>query len=82
MHMLKKKKSRGGNIMNDILKTFVDKDCIIYTVDGQISGNITAVEDNYVSIIENDNRAVVNTDYIIRVREYPLNKKGKRKSIV
>lgn len=80
--MLKKKKSRGGNIMNDILKTFVDKDCIIYTVDGQISGNITAVEDNYVSIIENDNRAVVNTDYIIRVREYPLNKKGKRKSIV
>ena len=40
------------------------------------------VVDNAVVIDRNGAESVVNLDYVIRLREYPKNKKGKRKTVI
>ena len=43
---------------------------------------IREVVDNAVVLEKNGEQTVVNLDYVIRMREYPKNKKGKRKSVI
>ena len=40
------------------------------------------VVDNAVVIDRNGAESVVNLDYVIRLREYPTNKNGKRKTVI
>lgn len=71
--------------MNEIIKRFIGKECIVYTMMGesaQVQGTITDVQENWVVIDTGFGDDVVNIDYITRVREYPRNKNGKKKAIV
>ena len=45
-------------------------------------GVLREVVDNAVVLEKNGEQTVVNLDYVIRMREYPRNKKGKRKSVI
>lgn len=69
--------------MFELAKKFIGEDCIINTMNGQINGIITDVTDGGI-LIQSDDKSeqAVNIDYIVRIRKYPLNKKGKRKSFV
>jgi hypothetical protein len=41
------------------------------------------IENTYGIVLENKNGVqVVNLDYVIKLREYPYNKKGKRSTII
>lgn len=82
--ILKKIKKSKGEIteMVELAKRFIDKDCIIYSFDGsQQYGTIKEVTDNAILIEEKGELIAVNLEFIAKIKEYPKNKKGKRKSI-
>ena len=69
--------------MFELAKRFIDKDCIIYSFDGsQQYGTIKEVTDNAILIEEKGELIAVNLEFIAKIKEYPKNKKGKRKSVV
>ena len=70
--------------MIELAKRFIGKECLIYSFDSnhQFTGKILEVSNNAI-LIENDGSIeAVNLDFVIRIREYPNNKKGKKKSVV
>ncbi|NKF05731.1 hypothetical protein J1C67_16750 [Clostridium gasigenes] len=77
-----KKKKEGVIEMNEIIKNFIGKECLIYTFRAQISGVIESLENNWISIKTGNSSEIINIDYISRIREYPKNKKGKKKSFI
>lgn len=68
--------------MVELAKQFIGKECILYTLNNQITGTVLEVSDGAVVLENNNTREIVNLDYIIRIREYPRNKNGKKKSVV
>ena len=77
------RKKGGRKTMSAMVETYIGKDCIVYTLNNaQICGIIRDVQDGWLRIETEKGSDVINLDYIIRVREYPKNKKGKRAAIV
>ena len=69
--------------MIELAKRFIEKECLIYAFDGrQFEGIIKEVSDGAVLIEKNDSLEAINLEFIIRIREYPRDKKGKKKSVV
>lgn len=68
--------------MIELIKKFIDKDCIISTVNSTHTGTIKEVTDTGVLIETQYSKEIVNAEFIISVKEYPLNKKGKKKMFV
>ena len=79
----KTKRAKGEKSeMLELAKRFIEKDCIIYLFDGsQYTGVIKEVVDNAMLIEENGELIAVNLEFVARLKEFPKNKKGKRKSI-
>lgn len=77
---LRNKEERA--VMTELAKRFIDKECIIYTFNSQVTGIIREVTDTAVLIESSGSPEIVNTDYIVRIREFPKNKKGRKKAIV
>lgn len=78
------KRKRGKKIMPEIIESFVGKDCLIYLGSGGTAdGVIKQVSGNWISLVGPDGKiSAVNIDYISRIREYPMNKKGKRAIVI
>lgn len=76
-----KRKGNTGEMV-ELAKKFIGKECFIYTFDSQITGVIEEVNDGALLIKNNDNIQVINLDFVVRIREYPKNKNGKKKSVV
>lgn len=70
--------------MVELAKKFIGKDCLIYAFDSnhQFDGVIKEVSDNAILIEKNEKIEAINLDFVIRIREYPTDKKGKKKSII
>ena len=70
--------------MKELAKKFIDKECLIYSFDGshQYDGVIKEVTDGAILIEKRGMIEALNLDLVIRIREYPKNKKGKKKSII
>lgn len=70
--------------MVELAKQFIGKDCLIYAFDSnhQFDGVIKEVSDNAILIEKNEKIEAINLDFVIRIREYPTDKKGKKKSII
>lgn len=80
-----KKRKTGGNIeMKELAKKFIDKECVISSFDGshQYEGVIKEVTDGAILVEKEGKIEVLNLDFVIRIREYPRNKNGKKKAIV
>ena len=75
------KRKEGVSKMNEMIKEFIGKECIVYTFQSQVTGIIEKVEDNWMCIKKDNNTEIVNIDYINRIREYPRKKTGKKKTI-
>jgi hypothetical protein len=82
--IIEKRKREDTAKMIELAKRFIDKECLIYSFDGahQYEGIIKEVVDGAVLIEKNGELQAVNLDFVIRIREYPKNKKGKKKSLV
>lgn len=68
--------------MFELAQKFLGKECIIYTFNSQITGTIKEVNDGGILVEKSGIREAVNFDFIVRIREYPRNKKGKKKSVI
>ncbi len=83
--VLKNKKSKKENkFMIELAKQFVGKECIIYTIMGNdtpIKGTLKEVTDGGIIVERKDSIEVVNMEYVTRIREWPRNSKGKKKTI-
>ena len=79
-----KKHIKENEKMIEFVKQFIGVRCIIYTFDTQLNGTIKEVSESGDSILlENgDNIEIVNLEYVTRIRKYPVNKKGKYKSVI
>lgn len=70
--------------MIEFAKKFIGKECLIYAFDSnhQFSGTIKEVSDGAILLERDGATEAINLDFVIRIREYPKNKKGKKKSVV
>ena len=81
---IKKRKMEGNTEMKELAKRFIDKECLISSFDSnhQFEGVIKEVSDSAILVEKNGTVEAINLDFVIRIREYPRNKKGKKKSVV
>lgn len=69
--------------MVELAKNLIGKECLIYMFnDAQITGVISEISGNAMLVKHGDNTDVVNLGFVVRIREYPRNKNGKKKSVV
>ena len=71
--------------MSDIFMKYVGKDCLIYMANSSsniLECSVTSVNDNWLCVKTKDGDEIINFDYIIRIKEHPVNKKGKKKSVI
>lgn len=69
--------------MTELAKRFIDKECLIYTFNGgQINGTVKEVGDGAILVESNGTVEAINIDFVMRIREYPRKKNGKKKSVV
>ncbi|MBQ4573358.1 MAG: hypothetical protein IJA80_08770 [Clostridia bacterium] len=79
------RKKRGKTDMTTLIERYIGKECLIYTCtsSSQITGTIKSCNEGWLEI-ENSNGQcdLINCEYIMRIREYPRNKKGKKKGVI
>lgn len=82
--ILEKRHKGDKKEMLEFAKRFIDKECIINTFDGghQYTGVIKEVTEGAVLIERNGQLEAINLDFILRIREYPRDKNGKKKSVI
>ena len=82
--IIEKKKLGGNTEMKELAQRFIDKECLIYSFDGshQYQGIIKEVTDGAILVEKDGKIEMLNLDFVIRIREYPKNKNGKKKSVV
>lgn len=69
--------------MYELAQNFIGKECLIYTFNSsQLTGVIKEVNEGAILIENGDNLEAVNFDFIVRIREYPRKKNGKKKSVI
>ena len=68
--------------MLELAKRFIEKECIIYTFNNQVEGVIKEISGNALMIEKKGMIEAINLDFVVRIREYPRNKKGNKKSVV
>ena len=82
--IIQKRKTEDPTEMKELAKRFIDKECVISSFDGnhQYEGIIKEVTDGALLVEKNGSVEALNLDFVIRIREYPRNKKGKKKSVI
>jgi len=82
--IIKKRKLEGNTEMKELAKRFIDKECLISSFDSnhQFEGVIKEVSDSAILVEKNGTVEAINLDFVIRIREFPKNKRGKKKSVV
>ena len=80
---IKNKQRKDKAYMLELAKRFIDKECLIYTFNSnQIEGVIKEVSNGALLVEKKGTLEAVNLDFVVRIREYPRNKKGQKKSVV
>jgi ferredoxin-fold anticodon binding domain-containing protein len=82
--IIKKRKMEDNTEMIELAKRFIGKECLISAFDSnhQFQGTIKEVSDGAILVENGDSIEAINLDFVIRIREFPKNKKGKKKSVV
>ena len=81
-HLITSKRKGNCYEMMELAQKFIGKECLIYTFNSQITGVIEEVCDGALLIKSDDNTQMINLDFVIRIREYPKGKNGKKKSVI
>ena len=82
--IIEKRKMEDNTQMKELAKKFIDKDCVIYAFDSnhQFDGVIKEVTDGAILLEKNGKIEAINLDFVIRIREYPKNRKGKKSLVL
>ena len=74
--IIRKRKKRGITDMSDLFNRYIGKDCLV------IECSVVGVTDNFLTVKTKDGEEMLNIDYLVRIKEHPVNKNGKKKSVV
>lgn len=69
--------------MKELAQQFIGKECLVYTIVSDsvaVNGTIKEVTENGLLIEKDGNLQAVNLEYVTRIREWPRNAKGKKKT--
>lgn len=77
-----RRRKEGQTMSNEIISSYIGKECILYTFQTQVTGIIESIQENWITIRVEDKLELINIDYVTRIREYPLKKNGKKKLVV
>lgn len=80
--MIQAKKAGRRSDMQELAARFVGKECLIYTFNSQLTGRIREICGNAILLEDKNTVEAINLDFIVRIREYPTTRKGKKKSLV
>ena len=82
--VIERRKTGGNRKMKELAERFIDKECVIYSFNDnhQFEGIIKEVTDGAILVEKDGKLEAINLDFVIRIREYPVNKKGKKVSVV
>lgn len=83
-HVQNKKTKKEQNQMKELAESFIGKECLVYTMmgsEGIVKGTLEAVTDGALLMVCENNREAINLEYVVRIRDWPRNAKGKKKSI-
>ncbi len=82
--LIRKRKQEGNTQMVELAKKFIGKECLVYAFDSshQFQGIIKEVSNGAILIEKSGAVEAINLDFVIRIKEYPKNKKGKKKALV
>lgn len=82
--VIKNRKMEDKKEMIELAKRFIGKECVIYAFDSnhQFEGVIKEVSDSAILIEKEEKLEAINLDFVIRIREYPRNKKGEKKILI
>ena len=82
--IIEKRKKGDNREMIELAKRLIDKECLVYAFDSNhmFEGTIKEVTDGAILLEKNGNLEAINLDFVIRIKEYPRKKNGKKKSIV
>jgi len=82
--IIQDRKRKENTEMIELAKRYIGKECLIYSFDGspQFQGIIREVIDGAILVENAGTLEAINLDFVIRIREYPRNKKGKKKSLI
>lgn len=64
--------------MVELAKRFMGKECIISTFNNQLTGVIREVSEGAILVESKEGMEAVNLDFVVRLREYPRKKNGKK----
>ena len=82
--IIKRVKMEDKTKMVELAKRFIGKECIVYAFDSnhQFVGVIEEVSNGAILLKRDEQIDAINLDFVIRIREYPINKKGKKKTLI
>lgn len=68
--------------MKELAERFIGKECIVYTVNSdQITGVLREIASGAILLERTDSTEAINLEFVVRIRDYPRKKDGKKKSI-
>lgn len=80
--VIKKRRKEGKTNMKGLAKRFVNKECLIHSFDNAFEGVIKEVSDSAILVENKGATQAINLDFVVRITDFPKNKKGKKKSVV
>ena len=83
LQIVEKRNAKGDTEMQELAKRMLEKECLIYTFNGtQLTCTVKEITDGAILLDNGKETEVVNLDFIVRIREYPRTKNGKKKSVI
>ena len=79
---LKKRKTEDQKEMVELAKRFLEKECVVDTIEHQVVGTVREVSEGAILLETESGEQALNLEFVERIREYPRNKKGKKKSVI
>ena len=80
--IIKNRNSEEQTEMVELAKLFLEKECVIDTIEHQVIGVIEEVSEGAILLKTESGMQMLNLDFVERIREFPRNKKGKKKSVI
>ena len=83
LRIMRRKRGNEKGSLTAMFEQYVGKEGQIYTMNSQQrSGTILSIENGWITLQSASGTEVVNLDFVLRIREFPRNKRGKKKAVV
>jgi len=85
LNIKKLNRMKGHDIMNESIKNFIGKECIVTTMNASVTGVIDSAEESWITLSrsgKSDGSEIINIDYISRIQEHPRTRKGRKKVVI